>query len=206
MVEEKKMEEGKKGAEKGKRAPAPVPRLFERYKREVVPRLMASLALKNVMAVPKLKKICVNMGCGVSATDNNPKLLEQCLSNLATITGQKPVVTIAKKSVSNFRLRQGMKIGAKVTLRGVRMYEFFDRLVNVAIPRIRDFRGLPPRAFDGRGNYSLGMQEQTVFPEIDPDKVDTIHGMDITICTDARSDEHAKALLKELGMPLRDKQ
>lgn len=210
MAEEKKSGGGgKKKAGKGEKgktsAPAIPPRLRERYTREVVPNLRKQFDLKNIMAVPRLQKICLNMGAGSAATDNNPKLMEQCLSDLATITGQKAVPTTAKKSVSNFRLRQGMKIGAKVTLRGVRMWEFLDRLVNVAIPRIRDFRGLPPRSFDGRGNYSMGLQEQTVFPEVDPDKIEAIHGMDITICTSARDDEQARALLKDLGMPFRDR-
>jgi large subunit ribosomal protein L5 len=134
-----------------------------------------------------------------------PKIIEQCVNALTAITGQKAVVTTAKKSISNFKVRAGMKVGCRVTLRGARMYEFFDRLVNVAIPRIRDFRGLSPRAFDGRGNYTLGLVEQTVFPEIEADKVDLVHGLDLTICTTARTDEQALGLLKALGMPFRER-
>jgi large subunit ribosomal protein L5 len=176
-----------------------------RYEQEVRGKLKEHLKLKNLMAVPKLQKICLNCGFGRATTENTPKVMEQCLNDLTAITGQKAVITIARKSISNFKLREGMKVGCRVTLRGAQMYEFFDRLVNVAIPRIRDFRGLSPRAFDGRGNYSMGLQEQTVFPEIEADKVDAIHGMDITVCTSARRDEDALALLKALGMPFRDR-
>ncbi|MCZ7647378.1 MAG: 50S ribosomal protein L5 [Planctomycetota bacterium] len=177
----------------------------QRYDAEVVPELMKQFGIANKMAVPKLKKICLNMGFGKAATDNNPKLMEQCVADMTTIAGQKAVVTLAKKSVSNFKLREGMKVGCRVTLRGPIMYEFFDRLVNVAIPRIRDFRGLSPRSFDGQGNYSMGLEEQTVFPEVDADKVDALHGMDVTICTSSRDNDQARALLKALGMPFRDR-
>lgn len=180
-------------------------RLREKYVKEVVPALQAKFQFKNPMAVPRLKKVCLNMGFGKAATENNQKIAEQCLTEMTTITGQKAVLTKARKSISNFKLREGMTVGCRVTLRGMVMYEFFDRLVNVAIPRIRDFRGLPPRAFDGRGNYSLGLQEQTVFPEIETDRVDVVHGMDITICTSAKKDEHALELLRALGMPFRER-
>jgi len=180
-------------------------RLLDRYRSEIVPKYMEKHGIKNKMAVPSLKKICVNVGFGKAATENLPKLMEQCLTDITTITGQKAVVTRSKKSISNFKLRQGMQVGCRVTLRGVTMYEFFDRLVSVAIPRIRDFRGMSPRSFDGRGNYSLGVQEQTVFPEIEADRMDFLHGMDITICTNAQNDDQAKELLKELGFPFRDR-
>lgn len=191
-------------ATKAPKAPLKV-RLREKYRQETLPKLMERFRFKNRMAVPRLKKICLNVGFGKAATENNPKLMEQCVTDLTSISGQKAVITKARKSVSNFKLREGMQVGCRVTLRGAMMYEFFDRLVNVAIPRIRDFRGLSPRAFDGRGNYSLGLQEQTVFPEIDGDKSDQIHGMDITICTNAPSDEQAFELLKALGMPFRER-
>lgn len=199
--------EGNKG---GERAGAevrkvPPPRLRVKYEQEVRKQLMERLKLKNVMAVPKLKKICLNCGFGKATAENNPKMMEQCLGDLTAITGQKAVVTVAKKSISNFKLREGMKVGCRVTLRGTQMYEFFDRLVSVAIPRIRDFRGLSPRSFDGRGNYSMGLQEQTVFPEVEADKTEAIHGMDITVCTSARSDAAALELLKALGMPFRER-
>jgi large subunit ribosomal protein L5 len=193
-----------KGAGEGHVKPLKV-RLRERYMSEIVPALMQRLSLENKMAVPRLKKICLNVGFGKAATENQPKVMEQCVQDLTTITGQKAVVTLARKSISNFKVRQGMKIGARVTLRGAVMFEFLDRLVNVAIPRIRDFRGLSPRAFDGHGNYTLGLQEQSVFPEIEGDKVEAVHGMDITICTSARDDKHAYELLKALGMPFRDR-
>ena len=179
-------------------------RLKEKYQTEVVPALMEKFQLKNKHAVPRLLKVCLNMGFGRAATDNNPKVGETCLADMTTIAGQKAVVTISRKSVSNFKLRENMQIGCRVTLRGPKMYEFLDRLFNVALPRVRDFRGITPRAFDGRGNYSLGLQEQSVFPEIESDKVDVIHGMDVTICTNAAKDEHAREMLKALGCPFRD--
>ncbi len=179
-------------------------RLREKYVKDVVPALKEKFGFKNIMAVPKLTKVCLNMGFGKPATDNNPKVGEVCVADMTTITGQKAVMTLSTKSVSNFKLRENMAIGCRVTLRGPKMYEFLDRLFNVALPRVRDFRGISPRAFDGRGNYSLGLKEQTVFPEIETDKTDVIHGMDITICTTAKKDEHALQLLKALGCPFRD--
>ncbi|HYG74826.1 MAG TPA: 50S ribosomal protein L5 [Planctomycetota bacterium] len=179
-------------------------RLKEKYNSEVIPALMQKFNLKNKNAVPRLVKVCLNMGFGKAATDNNPKVGEQCLADMTQICGQKAVMTLSKKSVSNFKLRENMQIGCRVTLRGPKMYEFLDRLFNLALPRVRDFRGITPRAFDGRGNYSLGLQEQTVFPEIEADKAEVIHGMDITICTTAKKDEHARELLKALGCPFRD--
>ncbi len=178
-----------------------VPRLKAMYNEEIKPRLLADLGVPNVMMVPRIEKIVVNMGVGEAL--QNSKNLESAVTDLATITGQKPVVTKAKKSLASFKLRQGNAIGAKVTLRGDRMWEFFDRLVTLAIPRIRDFRGLSPRAFDGRGNYTFGLTEQLMFPEIDYDTVDAIRGMDITIVTTATTNEHGKALLDAFGFPFR---
>ncbi|HYF48145.1 MAG TPA: 50S ribosomal protein L5 [Planctomycetota bacterium] len=199
---------GEKGkgpkVEGGEQVAAKVIRLRDKYKAEVVKALQEKFGLKNPNAVPRLTKVCLNMGYGKAATDNNPKVGEQCLADMTTISGQKAVPTVATKSVSNFKLREGLQIGCRVTLRGPKMYEFLDRLFNVALPRVRDFRGVSPRSFDGRGNYSLGIKEQSVFPEIDGDKIDIIHGMDITICTTAKKDEHARELLKALGCPFRD--
>lgn len=179
-------------------------RLKDKYNKEIVPALKEKFAFKNVMAVPRLTKVCLNMGFGKPATDNNPKVGEVCLADMTMIAGQKAVVTMSTKSVSNFKLRENMAIGCRVTLRGPKMYEFLDRLFNIALARVRDFRGISPRSFDGRGNYSLGLKEQTVFPEIETDKTDIIHGMDITICTTAKKDEHARELLKLMGCPFRD--
>lgn len=190
--------------EGGEQVPPTKVRLKDKYRDEVVPALQEKLQLKNKFAVPKLLKVCLNMGFGKAAADNNPKVGETCLVDMTQIAGQKAVVTLSKKAVSNFKLRENMLVGCRVTLRGAKMYEFIDRLFNVALPRVRDFRGLTPRAFDGRGNYSLGLQEQSVFPEIESDKIDVIHGMDITICTNAKKDEHARELLKALGCPFRD--
>jgi large subunit ribosomal protein L5 len=176
-------------------------RLKEIYKKEVAPALAKQFEIKNPMAVPKLVKIVVNMGIGEAS--GNPKILDTAVEELKAITGQKPVVTKAKKSIAAFKLRQGMNIGAMVTLRGDRMYEFLDRLVSVALPRVRDFRGVSPKAFDGRGNYTLGIREQLIFPEIDFNKVDKTRGMNITIVTTAGRDDRAMALLKALGMPFR---
>jgi large subunit ribosomal protein L5 len=176
-----------------------VARLKEYYYKEVVPALMEKFQYKNVMEVPKLEKVVINMGVG-DAKDN-PRFLEGAVNDLSVITGQKPVVTQAKKSVSNFKLREGMKIGAKVTLRGDRMYEFVDKLLNVALPRVRDFRGVSERSFDGRGNYSLGIREQLIFPEIDYDKVEKVRGMDIAFVTTAKTDEESREFLRLLGMP-----
>src|SRR5213083_1044886 len=177
------------------------PRLKGRFEKEVAPALMKEFELKNPMAVPHLHKIVVNMGVGEAT--QNAKVLDPAVNELSQITGQKPVVTRAKKSIAAFKVRAGMPIGAMVTLRGDRMYEFFDRLVNVVLPRVRDFKGVPDRAFDGRGNYSLGLHDQLIFPEISLDKVDKIKGLTVVICTTARSDAPGKALLKALGMPFR---
>jgi large subunit ribosomal protein L5 len=202
----KAAESGKKGAkvEGGQQVKPTRVRLKEKYREEVVPALMQKFSLKNKNAVPRLMKVCLNMGFGKSATENNPKVGEQCVADMSTLTGQRAVVTISRKAVSNFKLRKGLLVGCRVTLRGAKMFEFLDRLFNVALPRVRDFRGVTPRAFDGRGNYSLGLPEQTVFPEIEADKVDLIHGMDITICTNARKDEQARELLRALGCPFRE--
>ena len=174
-------------------------RLYEMYKNDAVPALREKFGYKNVMQIPKLDKVVVSMGVG-EAKDNS-KALDAACADLATITGQKPLVTRAKKSIANFKLRAGSAIGCKVTLRGERMYEFIDKLFNAALPRVRDFRGVPTNAFDGRGNYSLGLKEQLVFPEIEYDKVDKVRGMNIAFVTTARTDEEAKALLTLLGMP-----
>jgi large subunit ribosomal protein L5 len=179
-----------------------VPRLKQRYREELVPRLQQELGYENPMQVPRLEKIVLNVGVGEAARE--AKALDGALADLAVITGQKPQVTRAKKSIASFKLRAGMSIGAKVTLRGDRMWEFLDRLLATALPRIRDFRGLDPRAFDGRGNYTIGLTEQLVFPEIDYDQVDQVRGMDITIVTTASSDDEGRALLRALGAPLRD--
>lgn len=177
-------------------------RMKELYRDKVVPVLRDRFKYKNPMEIPRLEKIVVNMGVGEAT--QNPKALDAAVSDLASITGQRPVITKAKRSVAAFKLRKGMSIGCKVTLRGDRMYEFFDRLVNVALPRVRDFRGISPRGFDGRGNYTLGIREQLIFPEIDYDKVEKIRGMDVIIVTTARTDEEALGLLKAMGMPFRD--
>jgi large subunit ribosomal protein L5 len=176
-------------------------RLRERYRSEVAPALMRELGYSNPMAVPRLEKIVLNMGLGEAV--QNPKMIDSAVEELTAIAGQKPVVTKAKKAISNFKLREGMPIGAMVTLRGDRMYEFLDRLVAAALPRVRDFKGVPDRSFDGRGNYSLGLREQVIFPEINLDKVDKIKGLTIVICTTARTDAEGKALLRGLGMPFR---
>jgi large subunit ribosomal protein L5 len=181
--------------------PAPPPRLFAHYLEIVRPKLMQQFGLENPHEVPKLAKIVLNVGEGEAA--KNAKLLDAIVEELGQITGQRPVITRAKKSVANFGLRQGMAIGAAVTLRGARMWEFLDRFINVAIPRVRDFRGLPSKSFDGRGSYSIGIKEQMIFPEIDYDKVEQIHGMNITFVTTAGRDDLALALLRELGMPFR---
>jgi large subunit ribosomal protein L5 len=178
-----------------------LPRLLDRYRGEVHAKLKGELGVSNPHQVPTLDKIVVNVGLG-EATQNQ-KLLEKAAEELAAITGQKPIIRRAKKSIANFKVREGQPIGASVTLRGHRMWEFFDRLVNVALPRVRDFRGTSPKAFDGRGNYTLGIREQIIFPEVDYDKVEKITGMNVTICTTAKRDDHAKALLTHLGVPFR---
>ncbi len=175
------------------------PRMKTRYREELVPRLKDELGLGNVMQVPRLEKIVVNMGVGDAVKDG--RMLDAALADLQIVTGQKPIVTKARKSIAGFKLREGMPIGAKVTLRGDRMWEFLDRLISLAIPRIRDFRGLSPNGFDGRGNYTFGVTEQLIFPEIDYDKIEKIRGMDIAICTTAHSDEEARELLALLGAP-----
>lgn len=177
------------------------PRFKEKYRAEVVPALMERFGYTNVHQVPKLEKIVVNMGVGGATQD--PKLLESAITDLTIITGQKPAITRAKKSIASFKLRQGMAIGAKVTLRGDRMWEFYDRLLSTALPRIRDFRGVSDKAFDGRGNYSLGVGEQLIFPEIDYDKIDKIRGMDITFVTTAKTDEECRVLLEQFGFPFK---
>ena len=174
-------------------------RLKEKFVKEVTPALMSKFNYKSVMQVPQLNKIVVNMGVGDAVA--NAKALDNAVEELTTITGQKPVVTRAKKSIAGFRLREGMPIGAKVTLRGERMYEFFDKLVSVSLPRVRDFRGVSKKAFDGRGNYTLGIKEQLIFPEIDYDKVSKVRGMDIVIVTTANTDEESRELLTQFGMP-----
>lgn len=176
-------------------------RLNEDYKSRVAPALKEQFGYKNPMQIPSVTKIVVNMGVGEAAS--NSKLMEGALSDMAAITGQKPVTTRARKSISNFKLRDGMPVGCRVTLRGDQMWEFLDRLINVTLPRIRDFRGVSPKAFDGRGNYTLGLKEQIIFPEIDYDKVDKVRGMDITICTTANTNDEGRALLKEFSMPFR---
>ncbi len=179
------------------------PRLFTKYKEEIISKLKEEFQYGNIMEVPRLEKIVVNMGVGGAVQD--PKLLEEAQTALMTITGQKPSVRTARKSISNFKLREGMKIGAKVTLRGARMYEFLDRLIATALPRVRDFRGVSDKAFDGRGNYTLGIKEHTIFPEIDIDKVNRILGMDITFVTTAKTDKEAYELLKAFGFPFKKK-
>lgn len=174
-------------------------RLKEKYANDVVPALQAKFKYKSVMQTPRLEKVVLNMGVG--DVKENPKAMDSAVNDLTLISGQKPIVTKAKKSIAAFKLRQGMSIGCKVTLRGDRMYEFVDKLFNVALPRVRDFRGVSPNSFDGRGNYSVGISDQLIFPEIDYDKVDKVRGMDITFVTTAKSDEEAKELLKLLGMP-----
>jgi len=178
-----------------------VPRYFVKYKEEIVPHLMKKFGYKNINQVPKIEKICLNMGIGDAKQD--AKLLESAMADMTTVSGQKPAITAAKKSISNFKLREGMKVGCRVTLRRQRMYEFLDRFISIAVPRIRDFRGLQDNAFDGRGNYSVGIKEQIIFPEINVDKIDRIRGMDITIVTTAKSDEEAYELLQAFGMPFR---
>ena len=176
----------------------------ERYQDEIRPQLMREFELSNVMQVPRLEKIVVNIGVG-SETQDNSKALDAAVGDLAIITGQKPVIAKARKSISNFKLREGKPIGVKVTLRGQRMWAFLDRLVNAALPRVRDFRGVPPEAFDGRGNYTLGLREQLVFPEIEYDKIDKVRGMEITVVTTAQDDEQGRRLLQLLGMPFSKK-
>lgn len=178
-----------------------MPRLKDKYKSEVVKAMMEKFGYKNVMQVPRLEKVVINMGVGEAI--QNSKVIDAAVNDLMTITGQRPVVTKAKKSIAAFKLRQGMTIGCKVTLRGDRMYEFVDRLFSIALPRVRDFRGVSPKSFDGRGNYSMGVREQLIFPEIDYDKIDKVRGMDIIFVTTAKTDEEARELLRLMGMPFK---
>jgi len=208
MAEKKQVKESKEKKEKSKKEveksstekKVKIPsRLFDFYHSEVIPGLMKNLSYKNIMQVPKIEKIVVNMGVGAAVTE--PKILEEAVRELESITGQKASVRKAKKAISNFKLREGVSIGAMVTLRKEKMYEFLDRLINVALPRVRDFRGLSDKSFDGRGNYTLGIKEQIIFPEINVDKITRVLGMDITIVTSAGSDNEAYELLKSFGMP-----
>jgi len=178
------------------------PRLRKRYKEEIIPQLMKDFSFRNIMQVPKLERVIVNMGLGEAV--QNAKLIESAVEELTAITGRKPIVTRAKKSIASFKLREGMPIGVMVTLRGEQMYDFVDRLISIALPRTRDFKGISPKAFDGRGNYTLGIREQIVFPEINYDKIDRIKGMNVTLVTTAETDEQGRALLKSLGMPFRN--
>ena len=177
-------------------------RLYDRYLNEIAPALQQKFAYKNVMQIPKIDKIVINMGVGEAV--QNSKAIDSAVGDLMKIAGQKPIVTRAKKSIAAFKLREGMPIGCKVTLRGQRMYEFMDRLLNVALPRVRDFRGISAKAFDGRGNYTLGIKEQLIFPEIEYDKIDKLRGMDVVFVTTAKTDEEARELLRGFGMPYRD--
>jgi len=207
MAKEKKEKKGGAPVEEPKAPETPrhsakeTPRLKQRFRKEVAPALMKEFELANPMAVPHLDKIVVNMGVGEAT--QNAKVLDPAVNELGQITGQKPVVTRAKKSIAAFKVREGMPIGAMVTLRGDRMYEFFDRLVNVVLPRVRDFRGVSTKSFDGRGNYTIGLHDQLIFPEIDYARVDKLKGMNVTIVTTARDDNQARALLRHLGMPFR---
>lgn len=176
-------------------------RLYEVYKQEITPKLMDKFQYRNVMQVPRIEKVIINIGVGEAI--QNPKALDAAVNDLRLISGQKPIITKAKKSIAGFKLREGMSIGCKVTLRGERMYLFLDKLINIVLPRVRDFRGVSPQAFDGRGNYSLGIKEQTIFPEIEYDKIDKIRGMEVVIVTTAKTDEEARELLKSMGMPFR---
>ncbi|MDI9479835.1 MAG: 50S ribosomal protein L5 [Syntrophomonadaceae bacterium] len=176
-------------------------RLYEQYKNEITPKMMEKFQYKNVMQVPRIERVVVNIGVGEAI--QNPKALDGAINDLQLITGQRPVVTKARNSIAGFKLREGMSIGCKVTLRGERMYEFLDRLINLALPRVRDFRGVSPDAFDGRGNYALGIKEQTIFPEIEYDKIDKIRGLEVNIVTTASTDEEGRELLKAMGMPFR---
>jgi large subunit ribosomal protein L5 len=195
-----KIEKKTKAAKSSEETNIKIPvRLFEQYKKDIIPALMKSFNYKSVMQVPKLEKIVVNMGVGAAVADS--KVLDEAVKELESITGQKASIRIARKSISNFKLREGMKIGAKVTLRNERMYELLDRVINIALPRVRDFRGLSDKSFDGRGNYTIGVKEQIIFPEIDIEKINRIMGMDITFVTTAKTDNEAYELLKSFGVP-----
>jgi len=199
----RKPKEDQDTIERGESGKLPLPRLKQVYRDQVLPNLVQQFSYTTPMEAPKLDKIVINMGTGNGEKDN--KHLDNSIRDLTLISGQKPVVTIAKKAISNFKVRQGMKIGCKVTLRGDRAYHFLDKLATVVLPRIRDFQGLSPKSFDGRGNYALGLKEQLVFPEIPYDTFDRIRGMDIVICTTAKNDEESRAFLKGMGLPIRDK-
>jgi large subunit ribosomal protein L5 len=201
MADKKKTKGKAEAAPAEQQVPAPPPRLRAYYRETVRPKLAQEFGLDNPHRLPRLEKIVINVGLGEAP--KNAKLLDTTVDELAAISGQRPVVTRAKKAISNFSLRQGMPVGVRVTLRGARMYEFLDRFISVAVPRIRDFRGFPTNSFDGRGNYTLGIKEQMIFPEIDYDKVEKIHGMDITFVTTAGRDDLGMALLREMGMPFR---
>lgn len=179
-----------------------MPRLKDKYKQEVMPAMMKKFGYQNVMQIPRLEKVVINMGVGEAI--QNPKALDAAIGDLVRISGQKPVITKAKKSIAGFKLRTGMSIGCKVTLRGNRMYEFMDKLINATLPRVRDFRGLPHKSFDGRGNYTLGLREQLIFPEIEYDKIDKVRGMDIVVVTSAQTDEEGREMLRLMGMPFRE--
>src|SRR5438874_2295943 len=198
---QKESAQEQKAPEQARHSAKERPRLRSRFDKEVAPALLKELELKNVMAVPRLHKIVVNMGVGEAT--QNAKVLDPAVNELGQITGQKPVVTRAKKSIAAFKVRQGQSIGAMVTLRGDRMYEFFDRLVNIVLPRVRDFRGVSSKSFDGRGNYTIGLHDQLIFPEISYEKVDKLKGMNVTIVTTAANDNQARSLLKHMGMPFR---
>jgi large subunit ribosomal protein L5 len=187
-----------------KQGPVPVPRLKQRYLDEIVPALAEKLGRKNLLSLPRIQKVVVNMGVGAAISEK--KHMEEAVSALAQITGQKPLVTRSRKSIANFKLREGMEIGCKVTLRGFRMYEFLDRLISLALPRVRDFRGLSSTAFDGRGNYSLGLAEQLVFPELNPDKYTRVQGMNVTIVTSTHSNDESRELLKLIGIPFKQEE
>jgi len=206
MAKDKKEKKGaaaeeKRAPETARHSAKETPRLKQRFRKEIAPALMKEFELANPMAVPHLEKIVVNVGVGEAT--QNAKVLDPAVAELTQIAGQKPVVTRAKKSIAAFKVRAGMPIGAMVTLRGDRMYEFFDRLVNIVLPRVRDFRGVSTKSFDGRGNYTLGLRDQLIFPEIDYAKVDKLKGMNVTIVTTARSDDQARSLLRHMGMPFR---
>ena len=219
MADEKKQQKKPEGGKKGKPEAAAEPqqgggrpkasnrssaRLRGKYTQEVAPALMKEFGISNIMACPKIEKVVVNMGVGEAT--QNAKVLDPAVNDLQAITGQKPVVTKARKSIAQFKVREGQSIGAMVTLRGDRMYEFLDRLMNVALPRVRDFRGVPTKSFDGRGNYTLGLRDQLIFPEIDYAKVDKLKGMNVTIVTTAKNDDQARSLLRHMGMPFRQQQ
>ncbi|HEY3781733.1 MAG TPA: 50S ribosomal protein L5 [Fimbriimonadaceae bacterium] len=199
----RKAKESEDTIERGASGKLPTPRLKKVYQETVMPKMMEQFKYTTVMQTPRLDKIVINMGTGNGEKD--PKHLENSIRDMTLISGQKPVVTLAKKAISNFKLREGMKVGCKVTLRGDRAYHFLDKLATVVLPRIRDFQGLSPKSFDGRGNYALGLKEQLVFPEIPYDTFDRIRGMDIVICTTAKTDEESRVFLKTMGLPLRDK-